>query len=111
AIIKSRAPRLGEALDVSIRAGVAVAGALGAAVGIQVGAVGVLHHSITNGLVIPSVQEALASGESNGLITAVVFFFGYLISYYRLPLYPLDAASLLPSSLSSQLTPALPLYH
>jgi hypothetical protein len=103
AIIRSRSPRLGEAIDMSIRAGIAVAGALGAAVGLQVGAVaiGTSHY----------INDALASGESNGLMTSAVFFCGYLFSYYRLPLYPLDALSLLKSYLLSQREPPLVFYH
>ncbi|GHO92730.1 hypothetical protein KSF_027780 [Reticulibacter mediterranei] len=103
AIIRTRSPRLGEAIDMSIRAGIAVAGALGASVGLQVGAVaiGTSHH----------INDALASGESNGLMTSAIFFCGYLFSYYRLPLYPFDALSLIKSYLLSQREPALVFYH
>jgi hypothetical protein len=104
AIIRARSPRLGESIDMSIRAGVAVAGALGAAVGLQVGAVAINTTS-------HRIGDALSSGGSNGLLTSAIFFCGYLFSYYRLPLYLPDAISLLKSYLLSQREPALVFYH
>jgi uncharacterized protein len=101
-IIKPRSVRFNEAWAVAIRVGVAGAGALGVAVGIQVGAVGTDWQP---------VYKALSSGASDGFTSSIAFFCGYIFSYYRLPLYPLDVLSLLRSHQCSQRDPTHVFYY
>jgi hypothetical protein len=101
-IVKPHSARFNEAWAVGIRVGVAAAGALGVAVGLQVGAVGADWQS---------VYKALASGESNGLTTSIAFFGGYIFSYYRLPLYPFSALSVIRANQCSQRDPVHVFYY
>lgn len=84
-----------------IRVSIAVAGAFGVAIGIPVGDIGVAHDTFSHGI---------QSGASQLLIVGVSFILLYLISYYRLPLYPLSAYSALRAYLASKRQPQRTLY-
>lgn len=91
-----------ELVDVGAQISIAVASAFGVSVGVPVGDVG--KSMVT-------LMAALAEGGRNGLFIGITFLFSYLISYFRLPLYPLDALSMLRSYLYSQKDPVHVIYH
>ena len=78
---------------VAVGIGIAVASAFGLAVGIPVGDAGV---SATPFL------ESSTAGIAQEALVALPFLLCYLLSYYRLPLYPISAYSLLQVYLAAQ---------
>ena len=71
-------------LSVGINVGIAVAATFGVAVGIPVGDEGVSHSPF---------MEGVTTGTQAELIVGIGFLLCYLLSYYRLPLYPISAYS------------------
>jgi hypothetical protein len=71
-------------LSIGIHIGIAVATTFGVAVGIPVGDEGVSHCPF---------MEGVTTGIQAELIVGVGFLLCYLLSYYRLPLYPISAYS------------------
>ncbi|HEV7235293.1 MAG TPA: hypothetical protein VGN15_03870, partial [Ktedonobacteraceae bacterium] len=76
-----------------VRVGIAVATAFGSAVGIPVGDRGVCHDTLINGIAAGTVEEG---------IVGIAFLFFYLLSYYRLPLYPFSAYSTIQAYVASR---------
>src|SRR5713226_3113218 len=81
-----------EVVSTGIRVSIAVAAAFGLAVGIPVGDRGV-YDTFVNGIYSGLIEE---------LIVGAGFLFFYLISYYRLPLYPVSAYSAIQAYRSSR---------
>jgi AAA ATPase domain len=82
-----------ELIGAATRIGVAVAAAFGVALGTPVGDVGMKHGSLFDGF---------SAGITDLMVVGVAFLLSYIPSYYRLPLYPLSAASMLRAYLSSR---------
>src|SRR6266852_4114103 len=89
-----------EVVSTGIRVSIAVAAAFGLAVGIPVGDRGV-YDTFVNGIYSGLIEE---------LIVGAGFLFFYLISYYRLPLYPVSAYSAIQAYRSSKRQPERTLY-
>jgi uncharacterized protein len=100
-IVKGRIKGKDQAVSAGIKVSIAVAGAFGLAIGIPVGDRGVNYDTFTNGLLTGAIEV---------LIVGVGFFFFYLISYYRLPLYPISAYSAIRAYLASKRQPQHTLY-
>jgi hypothetical protein len=77
-----------ETIDLSIRIGTAIAGSIGISVGVNCGELGLLYG--TTGFL-----SHIPDGLMQGIITGGAFLPLYLLSYYRLPLYPFDAFSMI----------------
>jgi hypothetical protein len=90
-----------QVVAMGIRITVAVAAAFGVAIGIPVGDVG-----ITGGTFV----EGILTGIREECIVGAGFLCLYLISYYRLPLYPLSAYSTIQAYLASKRQPQQTLY-
>lgn len=73
-------------VSLGIKVAIAVASVFGVALGIPVGDFGFNRNTFTNGVFV-GIQEEL--------IVGVGFLCFYLISYYRLPLYPVSAYSMI----------------
>jgi uncharacterized protein len=95
-IIKGR----DHAVSTGIKVSIAVAGAFGVSIGIPVGDLGV-SDTFVNGIY---------GGLVDWLIVGAGFLFFYLISYYRLPLYPVSAYSAIQAYRSSKKQPGRTLY-
>ncbi len=91
-VLRLRKPH-SAASDVGIRVGIAVATAFGLAIGIPVGDAGMYYTPF-----IDAVQIGL--GEE--VIVGIAFILCYLISYYRIPLYPISAYSMIQAHLASR---------
>ena len=89
-----------QAVSTGIKISLAVAGAFGVAIGIPVGDSGV-YDTFMNGIL---------AGAMAVLIVGAGFLFFYLISYYRLPLYPISAYSAMQAYLASKRQPQQTLY-
>jgi len=76
-----------------VRVGIAVATAFGSAVGIPVGDRGVSYDTLINGIAAGTVERG---------IVGIAFLFFYLLSYYRLPLYPFSAYSTIQAYVASR---------
>jgi uncharacterized protein len=76
-----------------VRVGIAVATAFGSAIGIPVGDSGESYDPII---------KAIAAGTVQAGIVGIAFLFFYLLSYYRLPLYPFSAYSTLRAYFASR---------
>jgi uncharacterized protein len=76
-----------------IRAGIVVACAFGLTIGIPVGDAGVSYLSFTS---------AVWAGLQEEVIVGMAFLFCYFISYYRLPLYPISAYSMIQANVASR---------
>ncbi|MBV9228010.1 MAG: ATP-binding protein [Chloroflexi bacterium] len=74
-------------MEVSTSIGIAVAGALGITVGTLEGDMGLLLGSA-------GFQKSILPGLTQGLTVGSAFLALYILSYYRLPLYPISAFSL-----------------
>jgi hypothetical protein len=81
-----------QAVSAGVKVSIAVASTFGVALGILVGDSGV-YTTFLNGVL---------TGASGVLLVGVGFFFFYLISYYRLPLYPISAYSAIRAYLASR---------
>jgi hypothetical protein len=90
-----------EIVSTGIRVSIAVAAVFGLALGISVGDYGVAYDTFVNGIYGGLVEE---------LIVGAGFLFFYLISYYRLPLYPVSAYSAIQAYRSSKKQPGRTLY-
>jgi AAA ATPase domain len=90
-----------QAVSTGVKVGIAVAGAFGLALGIPVGDSGFYYDTFTNGIL---------AGVREGLIFGIGFLFFYLVSYYRLPLYPISAYSAFRAHLASRRQPQRTLY-
>jgi hypothetical protein len=99
--VKKYSKGKGQAVTIGVRVGIAVASAFGLAVGIPVGDSGVSYDTFVNGILAGTTEE---------LIVGIGFLFLYLISYYRLPLYPISAYSMIRAYLSSKGRPQQVLY-
>ncbi len=75
-----------ETMNVATRLGIMVAGAFGSAVGIQAGDSGISGFGLLDGV---------KSGWTEGAIIAIFFLASYILSYYRLPLYPLSSLAMI----------------
>ncbi len=75
------------------RVAIAVAAAFGCAVGIPVGDSGVSYDTLMHGI---------AAGATEASIVGLAFLFFYLLSYYRLPLYPFSAYSTMQAYFASR---------
>jgi uncharacterized protein len=89
-----------QAVSAGIKVSIAVASTFGVALGILVGDAGV-YTTFMNGVL---------TGASGVLTVGAGFFFFYLISYYRLPLYPISAYSAIQAYLASKRQPQQTLY-
>ena len=89
-----------EVVSTGIGVSIAVAAAFGLALGIPVGDSGV-YDTFVNGIHSGLIEE---------LIVGAGFLFFYLISYYRLPLYPVSAYSAIQAYRSSKKQPERTLY-
>lgn len=76
-----------------IRVGIVVASAFGLTIGIPVGDAGMSYTPFT---------AAIGIGLNEELIVGIAFLFCYFISYYRLPLYPISAYSMIQANLASR---------
>ncbi len=74
-------------VDVATRVGIAVAGALGATLGLLTGNFGLQGDK--------SVFDVIVLGALPGFVAWITLVASYLPGYYRLPLYPLSALSML----------------
>jgi len=90
----------GPTLSIVTRIAMVVAAAFGVAVGIPTGNVGGTQDTLINGII---------AGIMGEFIVVVPFLLFYLLSYYRLPLYPFSAYSTIQAYLvsRSKLQPAL----
>jgi hypothetical protein len=88
AVIRKFARHYLETINLSIRIGIVVAGALGASIGTTSGDLGLLLGS--GGLYMGMFQ-----GTTQGFIVGAAFLLVYLLSYYRLPLFPVNALSMM----------------
>jgi biotin operon repressor len=77
-----------ETIELSIRIGTAIAGSIGISVGVNLGDLGLLLGSA-------GFVSNIPSGIIQGILTGGAFLPLYLLSYYRLPLYPFDAFSMI----------------
>ena len=77
----------GETIDLSLIMGLAVAGAVGVTVGVTCGDVGLLRENAGFG-------SGIITGGIQGILFGGVFLPLFLLSYYRLPLYPINAFSM-----------------
>jgi len=89
-----------QAVSTGIKISIAVAAAFGLAIGIPVGDRGV-YDTFMNGIL---------AGAMAVLIVGAGFLFFYLMSYYRLPLYPISAYSAMQAYLASKRQPQHTLY-
>ena len=78
---------------IGIRVGIVVATAFGLTIGIPVGDAGVSYLPFTSAIWIGLQEE---------LIVGIAFLFCYVISYYRLPLYPISAYSMIQANIASR---------
>ncbi len=99
-VIKSTS-RSKKAVANGVRSGIVVATIFGLIVGIPVGDKGSLLHSFT---------YAMSLGISAGSIIGSMFLLCYLLSYYRLPFYPISAYSTFQAYLASRNKLQLSLY-
>ena len=91
----------GQVVSIGIWAGIVVATAFGLTVGIPIGDLGISHATFT---------YCILYGAQEELIVGVGFLFFYLMSYYRLPLYPISAYSAMQAYLASKRQPQHTLY-
>lgn len=103
-LVKGSTRKNGEVIDIGTRIGIAVAGVFGAAIGILTGNLGMWLGS-------SAMMRSLLTGGFDGMVVGVAFLLGYIPSYYRLPLYPLDALSMLKVYLASQRQPPRVFYN
>jgi hypothetical protein len=87
-----------ETIDLSIRIGTAIAGSIGISVGVNCGELGLLYGSA-------GFLAHLPEGLMQGIITGGAFLPLYLLSYYRLPLYPFDAFSMIQTYYAARSNP------
>src|SRR6266852_2712024 len=92
-IVKGGVKGKDQPVSIGSKVSIAVAGAFGTALGIPVGDSGFNYRTFTNGLLTGAIEV---------LIVGVGFLFFYLISYYRLPLYPVSAYSAIRAYLASR---------
>lgn len=92
-IVRSVFRSRGEAVEVATRLGIVVAAAFGVAVGVPVGDAG------SN---VSGFMAGAAAGYAQGLIVGAAFLASYVVGYYRLPLYPGDAFSMLNTFFASR---------
>lgn len=90
---KNVAPQYFAPVSFGVRVAIAVAAAFGSAVGIPVGDRGVSYDTFVHGIAAGAVQEG---------IVGIAFLFFYLLSYYRLPLYPFSAYSTIQAYFASR---------
>jgi hypothetical protein len=83
--------------DVITRVGIAVAGALGATVGLVTGNYGLQGNTNLLGVIILATPPAL--------VACVTFMVSYVPGYYRLPLYPISAFAMLHAYTGSRKKP------
>src|SRR6266852_2997144 len=100
-IVKGGVKGKDQPVSIGSKVSIAVAGAFGTALGIPVGDSGFNYRTFTNGLLTGAIEV---------LIVGVGFLFFYLISYYRLPLYPVSAYSAIQAYRSSKRQPERTLY-
>jgi hypothetical protein len=91
-----------QAVSVSVKISIAVAGAFGVAIGIPVGDSGFNGDTFMSGILAGTIEVLIVGGG---------FLFFYVISYYRLPLYPISAYSALQAYLASKRQPQRTLYY
>ncbi len=102
AIVQSSVNSHTEVIEASTRIGVVVAGAFGLSVGSSVGDVGLMQANLWTGI---------SAGWINTLIVGLAFLVSYIPNYYRLLLYPFNAASMLKVYLDSQKHPERIFYN
>lgn len=90
-----------QVVSMGIKITAAVAAAFGIAIGIPVGDVGITGGTFMEGIITGIRQEGIVGAG---------FLCLYLISYYRLPLYPLSAYSTMRAYLASKRQPQQALY-
>jgi hypothetical protein len=75
-----------EMMNVATRLGTMVAGMFGSTIGIQAGDAGMSGFGLTAGI---------NAGWTQGTIIGISFLLSYILSYYRLPLYPLSSLAMI----------------
>jgi hypothetical protein len=98
AIAKGNAGTHRDLIDVITRVGIAVAGALGATVGLVTGNYGLQGDTNLLGVIILAAPPAL--------VACTTFMVSYVPGYYRLPLYPISAFAMLHAYTDSRKNPA-----
>jgi uncharacterized protein len=94
ALFRSKA----DTIDLSISIGTAIAASIGISVGVNLGELGMLYGSA-------SFISYIPAGLMEGIITGAALIPLYLLSYYRLPLYPINALSMLRTYQAALLNP------
>ncbi len=84
-------------VDVVTHVGIAVAGALGATIGLLTGNIGLQGNE--------SLFNVIVTGALAGFVAWLAFLVSYLPGYYRLPLYPLSALAMLRAYSASRKNP------
>ena len=84
-------------VDVVTHVGIAVAGALGATIGLLTGNLGLQGNE--------SLFNVIVTGALAGFVAWLAFLVSYLPGYYRLPLYPLSALAMLRAYSASRKNP------
>ncbi len=97
-LVRTLARSKKDTIDLSIRIGMAVAGALGVAVGTTSGDAGL-------GAGSTGFLSSIPAGVIQGITVGSAFLALYLPSYYRLPLYPINAFSMIRAYHSSRRSP------
>jgi hypothetical protein len=87
-LIRRFARKYRETIDLSIRIGLVVAGSLGTAVGTTTGDLGL---NLGSG----GLHTGVFMGITQGIVVGGAFLLLYIPSYYRLPLFPVNAVSIL----------------
>lgn len=92
-----------DTIDLSVRIGTIVAGSIGISVGVNCGDLGMLFGS-------EGFAQYISFGVMLGTLAGAALLSLYLLSYYRLPLYPLNVLSMLRTYQAALLNPeqALP---
>jgi hypothetical protein len=101
-LLRGGRARYTEMVNVATRLGIIVAGVFGSAVGILVGDAG-----MTSG----GLLSSLNAGWLEGLTVGIFFVLSYVLSYYRLPLYPLSSLAMIRTYFSCQRDPLRVIFY
>ena len=101
-LLRGGRARYTEMINVATRLGIIVAGTFGSAVGILVGDAGMIGRGL-----VPSLN----AGWLEGLTVGIFFVLSYVLSYYRLPLYPLSSLAMLRTYFNCQRDPLRVIFY
>lgn len=101
-LLRGGRARYTEMVNVATRLGIMVAGTFGSAVGIVVGDAG-----MTGKALAPS----MSAGWIEGLTVGIFFVLSYVLSYYRLPLYPLSSLAMVRTYFNCQKDPLRVIFY